>query len=259
MNAGLFSQSAGNGPPVVLVHAGVADGRMWGPQVEALADRYRVVVPDLRGFGRSPIPDRPFAHAADLEALVSDLGIERAAWVGCSQGGTAALDLALAAPELVAALVLVDCAPSGYQITDPVTRAGWAAAGEAYEAHDFRRAAEIEMEMWLVGRDRDIKVVPRAMRELVVTMLLDSYEHGEGEEIDPERLAVDCLEETPVPTLVVSGAHDQPDFRDAAAMMAARVPNAAHEVVGGAAHLPSLERPVAFNELLAAFLEQQRA
>lgn len=253
MNGLSFSET-GHGPPIVLVHAGVADGRMWAPQVERFAADYWVIVPDLRGFGDTPVPTQSFAHAADLRELADDLGIAGAAWIGCSMGGTALLDLALAAPDLVAALVVIDCVPSGYRVTDPITREGWAAAEAAYERGDFTGAATVETEMWLVGPAREAADVPRELRDLVATMLLASYAHGEGDEADPPRPAVDHLEEISAPTLVVVGTHDQPDFKVAAEVMADRIPGARLAVVDGAAHLPSLEQPDVFNELLGSFL-----
>ena len=256
MSSDLFFRESGAGPPVVLVHAGVADGRMWEPQATALSGRYRVVIPDLRGFGRTPIPDHPFAHASDLQELAHHLGIGRAAWVGCSMGGSTVLDLALTTPDLVAALVLIDCVPSGYPVTDPVTRQGWSAAGEAFDAGNLNEAAGIEMEMWLVGPGRDRSEVSPELQDLVVTMILDSYRHGEGDESDPARPALPHLEEVACPSLVVSGAHDHVDFRRAADVMSDRIPKARRETITGAAHLPSMERPEVVNELLTGFLSQ---
>ena len=98
----------GDGPAVLLVHAGVADSRMWPGVAGQLAATHRVVTCDLRGFGKSPLPPERFSHAADLVALLDELGIERAAVVGASFGGYVALELALRAPGRVMALALLD-------------------------------------------------------------------------------------------------------------------------------------------------------
>lgn len=254
----LFYRVEGSGPPIVWVHAGIADGRMWEPQVAAFARSNQLIVPDLRGFGRTPLPAGSFGHSEDLMALANHLGIERAVWVGCSMGGTVVLDLALAEPSLVGAMVLANCTPSGFPITDPVTRNGWARAGQAFDDGDLVGAATIEMEMWLVGPTRTADAVPNALRSLVTQMILDSYGHGEGEADDPAKAAIDHLGGVSVPTLVVSGEHDQSQFRSAGALLADGISDSRHVIIPAAGHLPSLERPEAFNAHVAEFLAEGR-
>src|SRR5688500_13479244 len=113
----LVYETAGAGPPVVLIHGFTLDHRMWDDQMPAFAERHRVVRYDLRGFGASApfVPDEPYTHADDLRALMTHLGIGRAAVVGLSMGGWAALEFVLTYPESVSALVLVDSALRGYQ------------------------------------------------------------------------------------------------------------------------------------------------
>jgi pimeloyl-ACP methyl ester carboxylesterase len=105
---------SGQGPPLLLLHAGIADRTMWDDVTPMLSERFRVVAPDLRGFGETPLPDGPFVYAADAAALLEGLGIERAHVVGVSLGGHVALDLALARPELVDHLVLVGAGIDGW-------------------------------------------------------------------------------------------------------------------------------------------------
>ena len=99
----------------MLLHAGVGDRRLWDGQVDALAGQYKVIRPDLRGFGQSPLPGGPFSHVEDVRALLDHLGVERAAVVGNSFGGRVALDFALVHPERTDALVLVAAALTGYE------------------------------------------------------------------------------------------------------------------------------------------------
>ena len=94
-------------PGVVLLHSGVADHRMWEPQVASLASSYRVLAPDLRGFGQHPHQPGPFSHAEDVLELLDQVGLEEAALVGSSFGGRVALETAATAPDRVSALVLV--------------------------------------------------------------------------------------------------------------------------------------------------------
>jgi len=103
----LHHEIAGSGDTIVLIHAGIADSRMWTPQWRRYAEDYQVVRYDMRGFGQSPLPPEPYQHAQDLLDLLDRLGIERAALIGNSLGGRVALEATLARPQLVTALVLV--------------------------------------------------------------------------------------------------------------------------------------------------------
>ncbi|MEX1092131.1 MAG: alpha/beta hydrolase, partial [Acidimicrobiia bacterium] len=99
----IFFREAGEGKPVVFIHAGVADSRMWLPQLEAVPDGYRYVAHDERGFGRTEVGDTQFSSHRDALSLMDSLGIESAVLVGCSMGGGVALDVAIVAPERVSA------------------------------------------------------------------------------------------------------------------------------------------------------------
>src|SRR5712672_1954620 len=99
--------SGGDRPPLVLLHPGVGDSRIWDPVLPALTAKYRVIRYDARGFGQSPAPAVKFSLLRDLAAVLDHYGVQRAALVGCSQGGGSALGLVLDQPERVSALVLL--------------------------------------------------------------------------------------------------------------------------------------------------------
>src|ERR687894_2826224 len=140
--AALYYETMGAGEPLVLLHAGIADRRMWDRQFEALAERYRVVRFDRRGFGRSPLTDGPYAHHEDLRGLLDGLGIERASLVGCSMGGAAAIDFALRYPERVRAMVLVGSAVSGAESDEPPPKE-WDQLVAPDEAGDLESVSEL--------------------------------------------------------------------------------------------------------------------
>jgi 3-oxoadipate enol-lactonase len=118
--ARLYYEIAGEGEPLVLVHAGIADSRMWDGQLAAFAHRYRVIRYDMRGFSRSGMVEGPYAHHEDLRALLDSLDIEHAFLVGCSIGGGTIIDFALQNPGRGRALVLVGSAVSGFETeSDP--------------------------------------------------------------------------------------------------------------------------------------------
>src|SRR5262245_18955957 len=112
--ASLFVESAGAGMPVVLLHAGVADRRIWHEQIAALAPQFHAIAYDRRGFGRTEHADEAYSHVADLLAVLDAVApAQPAVLVGCSQGGRISIDLTLAYPNCVRALVLVAPAITG--------------------------------------------------------------------------------------------------------------------------------------------------
>jgi 3-oxoadipate enol-lactonase len=254
----LHSSVLGAGPDVVFLHAGIADRRMWAPQVPIFASRFRVTTYDLRGFGESPMSAGPYAHYRDLRALLDQLGVERAALVGASMGGSVAIDFTLEHPERVAALVLVDPGLDGYRFQDPWLKERWNSSEDALERGDWEEAARIESATWLAGPDREIETLPQPLRALLRDMLLASYPATKagGVEEGPDRSSVDRLHEVAVPTLVLVGEHDVPDMKRIAEILGSGIANAERGVIPDAAHLPSLERPEEFNQTTMAFLER---
>src|SRR5262245_61287179 len=109
---------AGSGPVLTLLHAGIADSRMWRPQFREFAGSHSVLSLDLRGFGQTKMPAGPYAHYRDLEGLLEHLGISRTVLVGASMAGAVAIDFTLTHPRNVAALILVGSALSGRECTD---------------------------------------------------------------------------------------------------------------------------------------------
>ena len=89
--------SGGDRPPLVLLHPGVGDSRIWDPILPALIERHRVIRYDARGYGRSPAPTAEYTLLDDLVSVLDHLGLDRVAIVGCSQGGDSALALAVTA------------------------------------------------------------------------------------------------------------------------------------------------------------------
>src|SRR3954471_8295502 len=147
----------GDGPAVLLVHAGIADSRMWAPLAERLlAAGFRVVTCDLRGHGRTPLEPGVVSNAADLLGLLDALGIARAAVVGASFGGRVALELALRAPERVAALALLGAALDEFDAS-PELEAFDAEEEAAIEAGDLDAAVAAVVRTWVTrdGRDAD--------------------------------------------------------------------------------------------------------
>ncbi len=260
--ADLHYEVAGSGAPIVLVHAGVADNRMWDGQFAPLARDHLVLRYDLRGFGASSLPGGPFSHVADLASLFDHLNIDKGTVVGASFGGQVALEFAIEHPERVSALVLVDSAVQGWDWSEQVQRFG-AAEDEALERARVEEAVELNLRMWVDGPARDSSMIDAKLRERVGAMQRDAFDKqlaaeaqspppGPPEWLDPP--ATSRLGEIRVPTLVLVGALDVPDFVRISEGLTAGIATATLSVIEGVAHLPSLEKPDTFWATLRSFL-----
>lgn len=240
----------GSGPAVLLLHAGVADSRMWDPQRSHLAEHHRVIRCDLRGYGDTPLTSEPFDNAGDVRALLSSLGERPVAIVGASAGGNVALQVASEWPDLVSHLVLLNSA-FALPATRSLQRFG-RREDALLEAGDVDGATELNVATWL-GPDADDDA-----RELVRTMQRHAFEVqlGAGNDIHQEAGPEIDLEAVTAHTLVVSGGQDLDHFRAVANHLAGHIPGAKHTQLGWAGHLPNLERPDEVTALVTDFLAE---
>ena len=256
--ASLYYEKAGAGLPVVFIHAGVADCRQWDREFPSFARDHEVLRFDMRGYGRSLPVDGPFSHLSDFTTVLDRLGMDgRLVLVGCSMGGTMALDFTLAHPSRVRALVLVGSAPGGLRLAaedHPME----ADAEEANEAGDLDRAAELEAQIWFDGVDRTADRVDAAAREKMIEMNRLALAHaalGLGTRLPAaEPAAATRLHEIAVPLLALVGAHDLEYFRLAADLMEKEVRGARKVVFDNAAHLLNMEHPARCEEEVRSFL-----
>jgi 3-oxoadipate enol-lactonase len=245
----------GDGMPVILLHAGVADSRMWGAQVEALARQFDVITPDMRGFGGSDLPPGRWSPVGDLLGLVDALHLKPAHLVGCSIGGGVAIDFALQHGERISKLVLVAPGVGGMKHLEEDS-ALWSEVDAAEKRGDFDALNRAEARLWLDGPTRPEGYVKDPVRSLMLEMnganFGRDWESAPREELDPP--AAERLHEITAPTLVVVGDHDVPPVHRAVDLLMARVPHARKAVIRDAAHLPSLEHPAEFNRIVLDFL-----
>jgi 3-oxoadipate enol-lactonase len=254
--ARIHCERSGTGFPVLFIHAGIADSRMWEPQAAAFAKKFDMVRPDLRGFGDTALPPAPYSGIDDLVALLDHLQIDRAHVIGCSMGGTLAIDLALEHPQLVERLVLVAAGVSGSNLG-----AGDAALfteiEEADKAGDMDAVNRAEVRLWVDGPLRREGSAPNAVRELVLDMngrsLHTDWSSAESQPI--ARPAITRLDEITAPTLVIVGDHDLPHCLANADLITSRINGSRKVIIKDAAHLPSLERPEEFNRIVLEFLQ----
>jgi pimeloyl-ACP methyl ester carboxylesterase len=254
----LHYQIRGDGPLLVLIHAGVADLRMWDGQMEAFAQAFTVLRYDVRGWGRSPCPPGVYSDHDDLRALLDALGFYRAHLVGCSNGGRIALDFALAYPEQVNRLALVGTGLEGFVFEDGEVERLNQAAETAYAQGDLEAAAGLASQLWLAGPSRPLAEVASSARDQMRRMLMDLFalpeDAGERQPLTPP--AIERLEQVAAQTLLLVGELDIAEMHAIADLLAASLPEVRRELLTGAAHLPNLEDPVLFNRLILNFLTE---
>jgi pimeloyl-ACP methyl ester carboxylesterase len=252
----LYVEQAGSGSPVVLIHEGIADSRMWEPQWAPYSERFRLVRYDMRGFGRSPRAVGTVSMAGDLVELLDGLELGPAALVAGSMGGAVAMESAIARPDLVSRLVLVGSGLQGFEMTDE-TKAGWGEEEAALERGDIDAAVEVNMRMWVDGPSRAPEEVDPDMRAKVAEMQRRAIELWGGEDADYEPLVEGWgarVAEIAAPTLLLVGELDRPEMLEIAERLEAEIPNARRETIAGTAHVPSMERPDEFDRLVLEFL-----
>jgi 3-oxoadipate enol-lactonase len=254
----LYYESAGSGPPLLLIHGGLGSLRMWDHQVPAWSERFQVIRFDTRGFGRTETDEVEFSNRADAVAVLEHLGHESAFVVGQSRGGTIALDLALERPAAVRALVLISAGASGLE---PQLPAGGKAPPfeemeRLWEAREWAALAELETRVWVDGWGQPPDRVSATLRRQVHGWILDSYraEKNEGlpQPLDPP--AAGRLGDVQVPTLVMVGLADEPGARASARQISASIRNARLIELDGVAHMVQLEEPERVTSVVLEFL-----
>ena len=254
--ARLAYEVTGAGAPVLLVHGFGLDMRMWDPQVEYLAGRFRVVRYDCRGFGASgPFdPACGYTHAGDLLALLDHLSIEEAVLAGLSFGGRVVMQAALAAPARVRGLALLDAVLDGVS-WDPVSAEALNEAARQARARGMLagRAAWLAHPLFTAARQR-----PAVASALAAMVAGYPGQHwiGHDPHLETERRAIDVLDELAMPVLVAVGEHDVPGFQEMSAVLARGIPAARYHIVADAGHMINMEQPGAVNALLSRFAEQ---
>jgi pimeloyl-ACP methyl ester carboxylesterase len=246
------------GKPLVLLHAGVADSRMWDAQSRAFGAAHPLLRYDRRGFGQSRTLE-PLAHShlGDLWAVMDAVGLQQAVLIGCSQGGRIALDAALAKPRRVQGLALVAPAVSGAPQT---VLAGAAHALDdaieaASDAGDLDTVNELEAQLWLDGPGSESGRVGGAARALFLSMngiALRASDPGPAVEAPS---AWERLQRVRPPSTVIWGDLDLPHVQARCEHLVQHIPQARPVRMSGVAHLPSLEAPERFNAELLAALE----
>ncbi|MFN8441010.1 MAG: alpha/beta hydrolase [Caldilineaceae bacterium] len=254
----LHYEERGSGNPLLFIHAGVADLRMWDEQVAWFAHAYRTIRFDMRGFGQSLMQPGSFSFHGDVVGVLDALGITKAILIGCSFGSLVALNVALDTPERVAGLILASPSVDGETPSERI-RQFWRDEAAALETGDIAGATELNLRLWVDGPHRTPEQVDPDVREQVRTMQeaifrLPQVEEVEVIELDPQ--AIERLERVTVPTLVIAGALDLEEKVALAKEAATRIPNAQYVEIAEAAHMVNMEQPIIFNQHVQRFIQE---
>jgi pimeloyl-ACP methyl ester carboxylesterase len=251
---GLAFADTGKGPPIVLLHAFPLDGEMWAAQVDRWRDRWRVVVPDLRGFGASPSTSGDGMamadYADDVVRLLDTLSIDRACVGGLSMGGYVALALAERHPERLSGLVLAN------------TRAGADnEAGKAKRAELAKKVEEKGSEALadalldkLLGPSASPEIVARVKEVVVRQDPAGALSAIRG--MASRRDRSDVLPSIRVPTLVIGSTEDRLIPIEEARALSRAIPGAFWAEIEGAGHLSNLEQPELFARAVEEHLDR---
>jgi 3-oxoadipate enol-lactonase len=240
----LWYDETGEGPPLVLLHEGVVDSRIWARVLPLLAERHRVIRYDQRGFGRSPRPDGPYSLVDDLVAVLDAVGVERGALAGASRGGNISLATAVERPGRISALILLGSALPGAQLD-----VGWTpeqiARWERAEAdNDWPAMAELDMEVWApMGADPELRA-----------MFVENAVWSNSEDPATDEPVAERVGGITPPTLVITGGRDVRGINEIGDRLAREIPDARPAVIEEADHMIPWRAPEELSQLMLDFL-----
>lgn len=251
--AQIYYEWTGSGNPLVFLHAGGLDLRMWDEHFKSFSSSYQVIRYDVPGCGRSTAPTEPFTDAAVLQALLEHLGIEKACLIGESLGGRIAIDFALEYPEMAKGLILSGPGLGGYEWSKEYTEQigkifSYAETGDALTA----------TEEWLKHPHLLPAMSNPNLRDRVRQMNLDNAKLWVQRlpERPLEPLAIERLKDVRIPTQIIVGELDVPDIHSICDLLMGSIADAKKAIIHGAGHLASMEKPDEFNEIVFQFLNK---
>ena len=240
----LWYEEAGSGTPVMLLHEGVVDSRIWDPFLPLVTDRLRTIRYDQRGYGRSPMWTGTYSPVDDVVSVLDAAGVERAALVGTSRGGRIAIQTALEAPDRVSALVLVASGLAGRPLDIEVTPEQEARWDAAEARGDLGELAAIDMEIWApMGADDELRA-----------MFLENVEASNADDPAEELPSDGRLGEIGAPTLVITAARDVQAINELGDVLAGEIPGAKRAVIQDADHMVQWRAPGELAGLVLDFL-----
>ncbi len=258
-NGKLFYEVTGEGPPLVLIHAGFLDSRMWDEQFKLFSENFKVIRYDVRGFGKSDPPRHKFTNSNDLYTLLKHLKIPKTSIIGVSNGGAIALDFAVEHPEMLERLILVGTGVRGYENT-PEEEKIWDRFDEvmkpqevAVKENRLADAVEMDVNVWAAAQN------PTNRKRTLEIAMDNAHTHVEPPgkwHVKQGTPTFRRLGEINVPTLLIVGDRDVEGMRLLSKRLQGLISNSKLITIEGADHVVSLSKPKEFNRTALEFLQQ---
>jgi len=255
----LYYEIAGKGEPLILIHGSFGDRRFWIHQFNALSKKFKVICYDIRGFGKSALPDsnESYTDAADLDALMQYLKIDKAHLCGLSLGSFIVIDMALAYPQRCISLI-----PAGPRVAGDGTtensdsiRAIIAKATAIVKEQGAKAATDF---LWMGNHAMGYTVISRSTRK---TLLQMGYEYSWWRYLHSSKRdyavpdGIKRLNELKIPTLIVTSEFDLALCKDVASTMAKQISTSKLVSIKGAGHIMNMDKPEEFNQLVTNFIK----
>lgn len=258
----LYYETLGEGHPLVLIHGGYMDRRMWDDQFSVFAEHYRVIRYDVRGFGKSALPQMPYADWQDLYDLLKSLGVEKTYLLGLSLGGRISIDFTLEHPDMVDALILTGSPVHGFPIE------------LLFNEEELKRQKALYVNFEKAMQERNVPGLVDALMEHPTLVPSPEYpaarqrvrknleEYSFVWVLDPapmqtlEPPAYGRLSEIHVPTLLILGAEDDPVLFKHADKIEHDIAGTKRVIIAQTHHMPNMEKPEEFNTIVLDFLDK---
>ena len=255
----IYYEIAGTGEPLVLIHGWILDSRCWDYQFDEFSHHYRVLRYDLRGFGRSSLPDtnKSYSHTTDLVSLLDTLQIDKAHILGHSFGGTIAIDFVLNNPQRVHSLILADAAMNlqGYKVTDEAVKSWLTDTWKTSQEKGIEEAKKT----WLNGSPFK-QALKNKRAAILLTKMVNEYSgwhwKNNDPDISPKPYPQERLNDIKVPTLILVGELNTQIYHEITDIQRKNIPNSTKKIIPNSGHMLNIENPDKFNDYVLNFLSE---
>lgn len=250
----LHYEMKGEGTPLVMIHAGMLDKRMWAPQFDEFAKHFKVIMYDARNHGMTESQPDTFLHQDDLNKLLEKLGIGKAVVMGLSMGGYIAVNFALDYPDKTIALIPVCSGLTGYRFVDSVLNENQKGIKQA---RTYDEVVECIQRSWTDGPLRTPAQVDSSVRNKAKQMYLENLLKINKKVVEkkPENPAINRLAEINKPALIITADMDISDIFKIAEKLNKEIKNSRRVEIKGAAHLVNMEKPDEFNKIIVDYVK----
>jgi len=265
-NTKLYYEISGKGEPLVLIHGSFGDNRFWDTQFTVLSKKYKVIRYDIRGFGKSALPDsnEVYKDCDDLKSLMDFLGIQKAHICGLSLGSIIAVDMGLAYPDKCSSLILCGPRVAGdgtEEYKTPTADSVRAIIAKTTEIVKNQGAKAATDYLWAGDHAMGRALVVPATRQNMFKM---GYEYSWWRYLHTSKrtqafpMALRNLKDIKIPVLIVTAEFDLQLCKEVAAIILKEIPTAKLISIKGAGHIMNMDKPEEFNKAVAEFIDKRK-